>query len=95
MPWNVREVARAVWSVQIEHAQTGSEAGRFVVPVVQQRLGYHDERRAIEPAGFLFHEHAGQRLDGLPQPHVIGEDATHVVLAQTLHPVQALLLVGA
>lgn len=88
------EVAAPTGAVQGQHAQIGSEALGLVQPVGDQAGGHHHQRRRVKPPGLLFQEHVGQRLQGLAQPHVVGQHAAAVEFAQGLHPAQAFELVG-
>jgi hypothetical protein len=62
-------------SVQ-HHAERRREPLDFVAPVVGDRGGRHDQRRAGRPrlgrARSLHHR--GQRLDGLSEAHIVGQD---------------------
>ena len=92
---NVWVAFGTVGTMQRQHAQAGRHARSLGLPVEEQRGGQHHQRRAREPARFLFGQHMGQRLRGLAQAHVVGQDAAQALLAQVLQPGQALQLVGA
>jgi len=48
-----------------------------------------------EPTRVFFDQQVGQHLRGFAEPHVVGEDAGELVLAQVLQPREAVQLVGA
>ena len=75
--------------------QMRREPGQFGGPVRHQAGRHHDQRRPVEPAGRFLDGDVGDRLGGLAQPHVVGEQPAQAVLPQMLQPVHALLLVGA
>ena len=84
-----------VLAVDDQAAQLRAEAGRFTLPVAHQADWRNDERRPGQAPGVLFHLNVHQRLQGLAQPHVVGQDAGQPMGAQKLQPAQALQLVGA
>ncbi|MCY1405538.1 hypothetical protein D9M71_207770 [compost metagenome] len=91
----IGEIAMPPRSVQGQHAQAGSEACGFVLPVGDQAGGHQHQCRVIQPTRFFLHKDVGQRLQGLAQAHVVAEDAADAQFAQGLHPAQAFQLVGA
>ncbi|MNM56734.1 hypothetical protein D3C81_679110 [compost metagenome] len=89
------ELLRAVLALQQQHFQAGRELGRLVLPVAHQTRRRNDERRMRQTARFLFHQDMRQGLHRLAETHVIGQDARQVMVAQELHPRQAIGLVVA
>ena len=81
--------------MQVQHLQVGGEAFGFRLPVEHQRGRQDHQRGHIQPPGLLFGEQVRQRLRGLAQAHVVGEDAGEVVAHQVLQPGQALELIRA
>ncbi len=61
---------------QHQHLEVRREAFGLAPPVVQHRGGADDERRLrVLPVPVLEPRQPGQRLQGLAQAHVVGEDA--------------------
>ena len=81
-------------AVQGQHFERGCEAGGLVRPVHHQARRRDHETGPIHPAIFLFQQEVRERLNGLAQPHVIGEHARQLVLAQELQPAHPFELVG-
>ena len=69
--------------------QLGGEAGRFLLPVEHQGLGYYHQRRSL----LLPMTQQCQCLQGFSQPHIIGQTGTKAVLGQGGQPVGALFLI--
>ena len=77
--------------VEAAGRHAGGEPGRLPFPVGEDRRRADDEGRAAAvPAGQV----QGQDLDGLAQPHVVGQDATHTQVGHLAQPRQAPQLVG-
>ena len=74
--------------------EPGGEPRRLVVPGAQHRRGRHDEDGATF-AGLARVEQQRQHLQGLAEPHVVGEHAAEPVPPPEGEAVEALLLVGA
>jgi hypothetical protein len=82
----------------LQHAQAGGEAGGLRPPVEDERAEDDHQRGwparplaafAASPPGL----EQGQDLDGLPQPHVVGQAAAQAELLEEVEPSQALALV--
>ena len=75
------------------HPDVRGPLDELVGPVGQRGERHHDQERAI----ILLHLHdvgdQRDRLDGLAQAHLVGQDAVEVVVVQGDHPLQALQLV--
>ena len=92
---DVGQLAVAVDAMQHHHPQMRGEAFRFRHPVGHEAGRHHHHAGLGQPPLMLLHRDVGQRLGGLAQPHVIGQDAGDVVGAQALHPGEAGTLVVA
>jgi hypothetical protein len=79
--------------VQRKDRQTGCEARCLVLPVEDQRGRQDDQGGPVEAAGLLFEQQVRQRLGGLAQAHVVGQNAGQVLFAQELQPGQSFGLV--
>jgi len=87
------ELLGAVLALQQQHFQGRRELGRLVLPVAHQTRRCNHQGRMRETARFLFHQDMRQGLHGLAKAHVIGQDARQIMVAQELHPCQAIGLV--
>ncbi len=79
-------VELALRAVVDGRAQVRAEARDLVGPVVDDALRAHDQRAPAEDA---------ERLEGLSEAHVVGQDAAELRVAKEREPVDALLLVPA
>ena len=79
----------------VEDAQVGSEPGRFLSPVEDERSRDDDQGRAADFAEGFSALQEGKDLDGLAQSHVVGKDAAEVKALEVVEPAQALALIGA
>ena len=80
------------------NAEAGREPGRFTLPVADQGHRADEERRA-EPFRrrnvHLLGDEEGEQLDGLAQPHIVGEDPAEPEPVEVRKPADAALLVPA
>jgi hypothetical protein len=71
----------------------------FAVPNVEHGLGADDERRLFHAAGLAVFleqpEQIGERLDGFPESHVVGEYAAEIVDTEVGEELEAIHLIGA
>ena len=79
---NLIETFLALRAMQIQHPKRRRKLSRFLAPVVNQRGGQHDQRRPVEASRFLLDQNVRQRLHGLAEAHVIGENTRQIALAQ-------------
>ncbi len=89
------EQVHALLALQEQHLEARREARGFVEPVGHQAGRGDHQCRAGKTAGLFLGEDVGQRLHRLAETHIVGQDAAQVVLAQELHPGQAVELVVA
>ena len=91
----------------VEHPQLGREAHRLLPPVEDERLRHHHQRGpgsaasavvapgrkglALLPARFQ----QGEHLNGLAEPHVVGQTAAEAELPEEMEPSEPLALVPA
>ncbi len=73
--------------------QLGRELPELALPAADEARRHDDERRHVEAPGLLLDRKMRDRLERLPEPHVVGEDAADVVLGEVLQPGDALDLV--
>ena len=88
-------LSRAVVDV---NAEAGREPRRFPLPVADQRHRA-DEQRRTEPLRrrhvLLLGDEKREQLDGLAQPHIVGEDPAEPEPVEVRKPADAALLVPA
>jgi hypothetical protein len=92
---DLREGLGAARTPQAEHLEIGGEALGLPLPVEHQGGGQHHQGRLAQAPAALLGEQVGEGLGGLAEAHVVGQDATQLVLAQVLEPGQTVELVGA
>ncbi|KFB71978.1 MAG: hypothetical protein AW09_002842 [Candidatus Accumulibacter phosphatis] len=93
VPRDFGKTALALGAVQRQDRQTRCKTRRLVLPVENQRSRQDDQRRMIEPSGFLFEQQVRQGLGRLAETHVVGEDSREILFAQELQPGQTFGLV--
>ena len=81
--------------MQRKHAQLRRQTGGLRTPIGHHARRADDEARPVEPAFALLDQEMGQRLHGLAEPHIVGEEAAELEGAQELQPVEPGLLIGA
>ena len=86
-----RVVFLTVRSLQGQNPEGGSEFLRLLFPVRHHALGGENEARQIGPAAHFLTMEVAEGLDGLPEPHVVGEDAAQSLLAKELQPLKTIL----
>ena len=77
----------------LERAERRAPLGELAVPVGEGRLRDDDQVGARDAAALLQVAEQRDRLQRLPEPHLVGEDAVDPVLVQLDQPVEALELV--
>jgi hypothetical protein len=80
--------------VQRQNAQFRRQACGLGEPVRYDTRRADHEARPVDAALALFNEEVGQGLDGLAEPHIVGEDTAKLVGAQELQPVEPVALIG-
>jgi len=83
-----------VRALQDQHCQRRRKLCRFPLPVLHHtgRSHYQGRQPSVQSRLFLCQQ-MSQRLQRLPQSHVIGEDTVEPVAGQELHPVVAIELI--
>ena len=92
------EAGEAAWrrrgaAAHLERAERRAPLGELAVPVGEGRLRDDDQVGARHAAALLQVAEQRDRLQRLPEPHLVGEDAVDPVLVQLDQPVEALELV--
>ena len=86
-----RELRSLPCSTQQRHARR--ELRELALPVADQAGRRHDQRRPRGSPALVLETQMRDRLQRLAEPHVVGEHAAGLVLAQMLQPRHALALV--
>ena len=71
-----------------QHVDLGSPLLELPLPVVQRRLGHRDEMRPGHVADVAQIAEESNRLQRLPEAHLVGQDARNTILVQRYQPVQ-------
>ena len=78
-----------------ENAERRGEARRLRRPVGEQRGRRDDERRASFARLLAEPQDEGEQLDGLAEPHVVGEAGAEAEFGEEAEPAHADILIGA
>ncbi len=89
-----RKLVLAICPVQNKNLQLRRKLLRFGKPIRHQ-AGRRDDQRGIgEVTSRFLQRDQGEDLNGLAQPHFVGEDPSQPALAEQIEPCHALRLIG-